>query len=371
MTEAELAAWLRLHRTAGLGARGAAQLLGVTGHPQAALDANAATLERAGLPASHRRALDTAATLDVDEDLAWARQPDHHLIPVGDTRYPPALREIHDPPLLLHAIGDCELLQYPQLAIVGSRHPTPNGREMAFEFARHLASTGLGIASGLALGIDGAAHEGALASEGVTVAVAATGLDRVYPAAHRDLARRIAQSGVLISEAPLGTRVTRGAFPRRNRIISGISLGVLVVEAARQSGSLVTARLAGEQGREVFAIPGSIHNPLSRGCHRLIREGAKLVETAADILEELGQQWRAAPARAAAATAPHTPDDAHTALLAAMGYDPVSVDRLVGRSGLTPEAVSSMLLILELQGHVATVDGGRYVRTPQGDRDSE
>ncbi|AOU96724.1 DNA protecting protein DprA [Acidihalobacter yilgarnensis] len=371
MTGTGPTAWLRLHRTVGLGARGAAQLLAVAGNPEAALAASSATLAQAGLPAERRQALDAACQLNVDEDLAWADEHNHHLIPIIDARYPAALREIHDPPLLLYAIGDCELLRYPQLAIVGTRHPSPNGREAAFEFARHLATTGLGIASGLALGIDGAAHEGALAADGVTVAVAATGLDRVYPSVHRDLARRIAHAGILISEAPLGTRVTRGSFPRRNRIISGISQGVLVVEAARQSGSLITARLAGEQGREVFAIPGSIHNPMARGCHQLIREGAKLVETADDILEELGLQLSAPRPNTRHPVTAQPTNGPHVELLDAMGYDPVSVDHLVGRCGLTPEAVSSMLLILELQGRVAAIDGGRYVRTPQGDRDNE
>lgn len=367
MADGELAAWLRLLRAPGLGARGAARLLALAGSPEKALHATAGMLAEAGLSADMRRALETSSSLDIDADLAWADAADRHLIPLTDPRYPQALKEIHDPPLLLYAMGDCDLLHHPQLAIVGTRHPSPNGRDIAYAFAKHLAGAGLGITSGLALGIDGAAHEGALDASGITVAVAATGLDRVYPAAHRDLARRIVANGVMISEAPLGTHVSRGAFPRRNRIISGLSLGVLVVEAARQSGSLVTARLAAEQGREVFAIPGSIHNPMSRGCHRLIREGAKLVETATDVLEEIGRQWPSGSATTPPAATVPSSDDAHARLLQAMGFDPVAIDALVERCGLTAEAVSSMLLILELRGQVAAVDGGRYVRTPQGD----
>ncbi|AOV18198.1 DNA protecting protein DprA [Acidihalobacter aeolianus] len=367
MADGELAAWLRLLRAPGLGARSAGRLLTVAGGPESALNASARIIAEAGLSADILRTLETASTIDVDADLAWADGADRHLIPLTDIRYPPALREIPDPPLLLYAMGDCELLHHPQLAIVGTRHPSPNGRDIAHAFAKHLAGAGLGITSGLALGIDGAAHEGALDAEGITIAVAATGLDRVYPAAHRGLARRIVQSGIMISEAPLGTHVSRSAFPRRNRIISGLSLGVLVVEAARQSGSLVTARLATEQGREVFAIPGSIHNPMSRGCHRLIREGAKLVETAADVLEEIGRQWSPGTTVIPPAAVVQRNDDEHSRLLQTMGFDPVGVDMLVERCGLTAEAVSSMLLILELRGQVAAVDGGRYVRTPQGD----
>ena len=301
--------------------------------------------------------------------MDWAQQAHHHIIPYGDPAYPQRLIELVDAPVLLYAAGDIDLLQHPQLAIVGSRHPTPGGRDNGYRFARHLASAGLGITSGLALGVDGAAHEGALDAGGITVAVAATGLDRVYPANHRTLARRIVAEGVMISENPLGTAINRGAFPRRNRLISGLALGVLVVEATRKSGSLVTAGLSAEQGREVFAIPGSIHNPMARGCHHLIREGAKLVETADDILAELTQRG-ALDVRLATNPPPQDAkrngavDNDHRELLEAMGHDPVPVDLLVERTGLTPEAVSSMLLILELKGLVAAVDGGRYQQTP-------
>ncbi|HDP89853.1 MAG TPA: DNA-protecting protein DprA, partial [Thioalkalivibrio sp.] len=258
--------------------------------------------------------------------------------------------------------GEPRLLLTPQLAIVGSRHPTPGGRESAYEFARHLAGHGLTITSGLALGIDAAAHEGALAAPGLTVAVAATGLDRVYPSRHRALAHEIAEQGALVSEFSVGTGTRAEHFPRRNRIISGLAVGTLVVEAALRSGSLITARLATDQGREVFAIPGSIHNPLARGCHRLIRDGAKLVETAQDILEELDLSPTAGPPEQATDAPTVELDAEYHHLLMCMGYDPVPIDTLVQRSGLTTEAVSSMLLVLELRNLVASLNGGRYER---------
>jgi DNA processing protein len=275
------------------------------------------------------------------------------------------LREIPTPPPVLFVRGDPALLSRPQLAIVGTRNPTASGRRTAREFAAHLAGAGLVITSGLALGIDAEAHRGAL-EQGWTVAVMGTGPDRLYPARHRELARQIAEQGALVSELPPGTPPNAENFPRRNRVISGLSLGTLVVEAATQSGSLISARLAGEQGREVFAIPGSIHNPMARGCHALIRQGAKLVETGADILEELG------PLAATVTTPdPHprdiptspavSPDPEHAALLALLGESPTAIDTLVERSGLTAEAVSSMLLIMELQGYVASA-GGFYTR---------
>jgi DNA processing protein len=367
-----LQAWLRIHRTPGIGIRAVVRLLAAFGSPQTVLAASSASLRAAGIGEAASRALADNRNLDVQAELVWADQPQRHIIPCDSPAYPQRLAELDDAPVLLYAAGDVELLRHPQLAIVGSRHPTPGGRDNAYRFAHHLAAAGLGITSGLALGIDGAAHEGALDARGITVAVAATGLDRVYPARHHALAERIAAEGVMISESPLGTSINRGAFPRRNRLISGLSLGVLVVEAARQSGSLFTARLGAEQGREVFAIPGSIHNPMARGCHHLIREGAKLVETADDIVAELALRGALAPPPAPPpephASAPDArggpDDDTQRELLEAMGYDPVSIDLLVERLGLTPEAVSSMLLILELKGSVAAVDGGRYQRTP-------
>ncbi len=335
-------------------------------------------LQRHGSPRQALAALREQGRLVEDEarweaDLAWLEAaPDRHLLTLDDPRYPPRLRELADAPPLLYVLGDPDLLALPQLAVVGSRNPTPDGRADAQRFAAHLARCGLVITSGLALGVDGAAHEGALEVEGATVAVLACGVDRVYPARHHALARRIVEGGgAVISERPLGSRPRREFFPARNRIISGLSLGVLVVEAAVHSGSLITARLAAEQGREVFAIPGSIHNPLSRGCHRLIRQGAKLVETAEDILEELGPLLGAgvsSPADTSSevpalsdAALPDDPD--HRAVLEALGHRPCPVDEVVSRTGLNVEAVASILLVLELQGFVASAPGGLYSRT--------
>jgi DNA processing protein len=297
-----------------------------------------------------------------DELQAWLAQPGHHFLTADDPCYPARLRELGDTPAL-YAIGDPEVLQQPQLAIVGSRHPTPAGLDNTRAFASTLASRGFVITSGLALGVDGAAHEAALSAGGLTVAVCGTGLDRVYPARHRDLARRIAQHGVLISEFPPGTPPLPNHFPRRNRLISGLSLGVLVVEAALDSGSLITARMATGQGREVFAIPGSIHNPLARGCHRLIRDGAKLVETVDDILEEIAPQLDLAQdiALPAGQNNPELDRD-YRHLLDALSYEPARIDTLVDRTGLTTNAVSSMLLILELRGLVAQAPGGAYMQ---------
>lgn len=256
---------------------------------------------------------------------------------------------------MLYAKGRIELLNVPSLAIVGSRNATPQGEKTAEAFAQALSDAGYCVVSGLALGIDGAAHRGALAGRGSTVAAVGTGLDIVYPARHRQLAHQISEGGLLISEFPIGTPSMAQNFPRRNRLISGLSLGCLVVEAHLQSGSLITARLAAEQGREVFAIPGSIHSPVSKGCHRLIKQGAKLVETIEDILEELG-----AIAPVAAGMDDATPED--EPLLEHLGYDPVGMDALVARSGLTSETLSAMLLVLELDGKVASLPGGRYQR---------
>ncbi|NHZ69869.1 MAG: DNA-protecting protein DprA, partial [Thermotogales bacterium] len=290
-----------------------------------------------------------------------------------DPGYPALLKEIPDPPALLFVHGDPDYLNQPQLAVVGSRNPSHDGAALAREFSAHLASSGLTITSGLATGIDGAAHQGALQAGGGTVAVTGTGLDRVYPAKHRQLAHQIAENGALVSEFPPGTLPLPENFPRRNRIISGLSLGTLVVEAALRSGSLITAHAALEQGREVFAIPGSIHNPLARGCHALIREGAKLVETGDHILEELASLVTLCLSQANDGVTPKSAagisenpanlDAEYFNLLDLMGYEPVSVDQLVQRSGLTPEQVSSMLLLLELENHVNSSPGGRYSRS--------
>ena len=300
---------------------------------------------------------------------AWRLLAGNDIVTWADADYPPRLRELGDAPLALYIHGNRALLTSPQLAIVGSRNPTPGGSEIAQAFAGALAVSGLTIVSGLALGIDAAAHRGALAATGATIAVMGTGLDRVYPARHRALAHDIAQAGgLLISELPLGSPPRREHFPRRNRLISGMSAGVLVVEAAVQSGSLITARLANEQGREVFAIPGSIHSPLARGCHALIRDGAKLVETAQDVIEELMPLFALQMPTRVDATSNDTQrpallDGDEVKLLRAMAHDPVDVDTLGARSGLTPGVISSMLLRMELRGIVSACAGGKYVKT--------
>ena len=301
-----------------------------------------------------------------EQDLNWFSEPDRHIITLNDPRYPELLKQIADPPSILFVQGDANLLSTWQIAIVGSRNPSASGRDSSYEFARYLAKGGITITSGLAMGIDAAAHRGALASQGKTIAVIGTGLDRVYPAKHRDLAHDIAHNGAIVSEFGLGTSPHADNFPRRNRIISGLSLGTLIVEAATRSGSLITARMALEQGREVFAMPGSIHNPLARGCHRLIRQGAKLVETATDILEELGALAGVEAVLQEALIPMEKPkeklDDDYQILFDNLGFDPIEIDSLIERCGLTAEVVSSMLLLLELQGQVESLPGSRYVR---------
>jgi DNA processing protein len=296
----------------------------------------------------------------VERDENWLTGAHRHLLTLHDPLYPPLLAQIADPPPLLFVQGNVECLHRPQLAMVGSRNPTPLGAQTAFDFSRALAAAGLTITSGLAAGIDAASHRGALET-GSTVAVMGTGPDRVYPARHRDLAHEIAAGGALVSEWPTGTPVLANNFPRRNRLISGLSLGVLVVEAAAQSGSLITARQALEQGREVLAIPGSIHNPLARGCNALIRQGAKLVETIEDVLEEIAPLLVPAPVSSAVADTVSL-DAEHREILKLVAYEPTSVDTLAAASGESAEAVASMLLILELEGVVASLPGGRYQR---------
>lgn len=297
----------------------------------------------------------------------WLDHPAHHFIARGSPRYPALLAASPGAPLGLLVRGDPSVLSLPQLAIVGSRNPTKAGHDIARRFAAHLARSGLAITSGLAIGIDTAAHRGALEGGGKTVAVCGTGLDIDYPRANAGLSEEIASGGALVSEFPLGTPASRSNFPRRNRIISGLSLGTLVVEAAVRSGSLITARLAAEQGREVFAIPGSIHNPLSRGCHKLIRDGAQLVETADDIFAELGPlaaTLTGGSAKTAESTALLTPalDKGYEILLDALGFEPASVDVLIARTGLKADEVASMLLILELEARIDACPGGLYAR---------
>ena len=324
----------------------------------------------AGLPA---RTLDHLAAPDetqLERCMDWLSGRDCHVLTWPDRRYPALLRETTSAPPLLFVHGDPDALSFPQLAIVGSRNATRGGIETAGRFAAHLAAAGFCITSGLALGIDGAAHRAALSVRGLTIAVLGSGPDQIYPPEHRSLAAEIAAQGAIITEFPPGVPPRREQFPQRNRLISGLSLGTLVVEAGTRSGALITARCATEQGREVFAIPGSIHNPVARGCHQLIRSGAKLVETAQDVVEELGGllsgfsesiEQNTVLETSAPATEPE-----YQRLLDNMGWDPVSVDTLVSRSGLTAGEVSSMLLLLELEGRVDPLAGGRYIQREKG-----
>jgi len=364
--EETLRCWLALFHVSGMGPVAIRALL-ETYDPQE-LFARHGVLH---LSEPLREALKAPDWAAVEADLAWLKGgTGRSIVTLHDAAYPALLRELPDAPSLLFVQGSLEVLTSPQLAMVGSRNPTSVGSETAHDFARYLADVGLTITSGLALGIDAASHRGALAAKGQTIAVMGTGVDRIYPAAHRDLAHAIvAGGGALVSEYAPGTPPLPGNFPRRNRIISGLSFGTLVVEAARQSGSLITARLAGEQGREVFAIPGSIHNPLARGCHQLIRDGARLVETAQDVLAELAPRLRGLIHETSEqrgsdsmGSAEEPLDEEYRRLLLHVGDETTPVDRLVERSGLTAEVVSSMLLILELRGLITPVPGG-YSRT--------
>jgi DNA processing protein len=363
MQAAERAAWLRLILTPGLGPRTARQLLAAFGLPDAVFSATRSALLRvAPEPLAHQLAQPAGDDIleAIDKTERWlAASDDRSLVTLADAAYPQALLTTADPPPVLFAVGRLELLNRPAIAIVGSRNATQQGLETAEGFAASLARAGITVVSGLALGIDGAAHRGALAAEGdaSTIAVVGTGVDVIYPASHRALTREMHAHGLVISEFPLGTPAIASNFPRRNRLIAGLARGVLVVEAALRSGSLITARLAAESGREVFAIPGSIHSPLARGCHRLIRDGAKLVESAQDVLEELGLEGAAAAAAASAATSAGSTDDA---LLAIVGHGPVDLDTLVRRSGRSPGELSAALLELELAQHIERLPGNRY-----------
>jgi DNA processing protein len=364
--------WLRLVHTPGLGPRRMARLLESFGSPAAALQADARGWAAAGVSGTPGRG-ETASAVEagVEADLEWLqRDQRHHILTRDDPGYPSFLAELPDPPPALYLIGDPEFLRRPQIAIVGSREATPQGLRHAESFARNLSAAGLTVTSGLALGIDGAAHRGALAAPGgSTVAVVATGPDRVYPSQHRRLAHRIADHGLLVSLWPVGTLARPGHFPQRNRVISGLALGTLVVEAALRSGSLITARLAAEQGRSVYAIPGSILSPVSRGCHRLIQEGAQLVESPDDILEDLAEWLGLASCTRPAGTVPADAknlDPEQERVLTRMGFDPVGLEELLQRTGLTVEALSSILVLLELNGRVATLSHGRYQRLDAG-----
>ncbi|MBG7621763.1 DNA-protecting protein DprA [Herbaspirillum sp. AP02] len=361
-----LDAWLRLAFADGIGPVAARRLLAAFGLPgqiwQAQFSALCAVVsprQAATLlaPPSGRQRERMEATLD------WLQTPGRAVVTLADAAYPAALLNIPDPPLLLYVRGDAALLSAPALAVVGSRHATVQGRAHAMRFSEELSHAGLSIVSGLAMGIDAAAHEGGLRGAGSTVAVIGTGCDIDYPSRNRELAERIAQGGCIVSEYALGTPPLSANFPRRNRVISGLAQAVLVVEAAARSGSLITARMAAEQGRDVFAIPGSIHAPLSKGCHQLIRQGAKLVETTQDILEELPLRQAVAgiaQAQAAAGQLPDDDDPASLLVMRAMGHDPVDVDTLVQRCGLDAAALAAILLGLELQGRVEVLPGAHY-----------
>ncbi|KQV86184.1 MULTISPECIES: DNA-processing protein DprA [unclassified Roseateles] len=362
LTPIELVAWLRL--TESVGPAAARRLLAMAGSPQAVFELPAVALDQA-LPGKQREGFNKPPDhLDelIDKAQAWLAEPGHDLLVLGDADYPPRLLATADPPLLLWLQGRRELLGAPSIAIVGSRNPTAQGGDNARAFARALARGGYTIVSGLALGVDAAAHEGALDADGATIAVVGTGLDQVYPRRNEKLAARLlAGGGLIVSEYSLGTPVLPANFPRRNRIIAGLAQGCLVVEAAVQSGSLITARQAVEAGREVFAIPGSIHSPQARGCHALIRQGAKLVESAQDVLEELPPLGKLCVTPEPAET-PHE----QQALLDAMGFDPVSLDALMARCGWPAAELSAALLELELDGHIARLAGQLFQRRRQG-----
>ncbi len=346
--------WIGLSFINGLGGETFRRLLTSFGLPEQIYATSVSALRQV---VSHEIASQIAEGPDdamVAPALAWLQLPGNHLITLADGSYPASLLEIPDPPPLLYVKGDLATLKKSIIGVVGSRNATPQGLKNAEIFSQALSEAGWCVASGLALGVDGAAHRGALRGTGSTVAVVGTGLDIVYPARHRELAHEISQRGAIVSEFPLGEPSRAGNFPRRNRIISGLSRGVLVVEANLESGSLITARLAVEQGREVFAIPGSIHSPLSKGCHRLIKQGAKLVDSIHDILEELGSAPMSGSVGALA-------EPCHP-LLEHMGYEIVAADALIQASGLTSDQVSAMLLTLELEGKVASLPGGRYQR---------
>ncbi len=356
--DAYLASWVSLAGTPGLGSESLRHLLQVFGSPEQVYATPAHALRQHVKPsvAEHiAQGVDEAALAPL---AAWLAESGNSLLTLADDDYPKLLLNIADPPPLLYAKGDRALLRRAALAVVGSRHATAQGLANAESFAEALSSGGLCIVSGMAHGIDAAAHRGGLRGKGGSIAVVGTGLDRIYPAANRELAHALAGSGLLLSEFPLGMPPLAANFPRRNRIISGLSLGCLVVEASLQSGSLITARLALEHGREVFAIPGSIHAPQARGCHHLIKQGAKLAESAQDVLDELGHYGTIQPAPR---VTPAAGKKEHP-LFAHLGFEPVDMDNLCARSGLTIEALSAILLQLELEGSVAALAGGLYQR---------
>ena len=372
----EIARWLSLSFIEGLGGQTLCQLLREFGSPANIYQAPNSLLRKLVSETIANKISQGLDLVAVQASLDWLQEDGNHIITLADSNYPQLLLEISNPPPIIYAKGHVHWLNHPSIAMVGSRSATPQGEKNAEDFATNLANFGLCVVSGLALGIDGAAHRGALKASaehcGATIAVVGTGLDIVYPAKHRDLAHKIVQRGLIVSEFALGTPSRPQNFPRRNRIISGLSLGCLVVEANIQSGSLITAKLAAEQGREVFAIPGSIHSPVAKGCHLLIKQGAKLVESMQDVLDELPidlTAFKQADRQLASQT--DTQSDSHldsqsasesSDLLTAMGHDPINMDTLIHLTRLSTDKLSAMLMMLELEGKVATVSGGQYQR---------
>ena len=368
LTHSDTTAWVALHQTLGLGNAAFCQLLTKFGSPAAIYNASISQL-REIIDEDTARKINAGIDIDaIAPTLDWLKKDNAHIVTLADANYPKLLLEISNPPAVLYAIGNLHWLNQPSIAVVGSRNATPQGEKNAEEFSASLCNSGLCVVSGMALGIDGAAHRGALKSNGATIAVVGTGLDIVYPARHRELAHKIAERGLIISEFPLGTPSKAQNFPRRNRLISGLSLGCLVVEANIDSGSLITARLATEQGRDVFAIPGSIHSPVTKGCHQLIKQGAKLVESTQDILEEIKNlvslnQTTYSPtglmlnSDISLGATPET-----NAVLDLMGYEAINFDALQRTTGLTTEALSAMLMMLELDSKITVLKGSQYQR---------
>jgi DNA processing protein len=355
-----LAPWLALWRIPGIGPVGFSKLLKRFPNLDELFHCSPAQLIACGFPSSLHERLHTVDWKSVHEDLAWHAQDGHHIITCQDTAYPGYLHEIPARPPLLYVKGALSALARPHLALVGSRNPSPAGRETAYQFAKALSKMGICICSGLALGIDAASHRGALCGRGGTLAILGSGIDRLYPSKHRTLAKEISTKGALISEFSPNTPPAPHHFPRRNRIISGISMGVVVIEASLKSGSLITARYAIEQGRELFAIPGSIHNPLAKGCHSLIRQGAKLVDNLEHIVEELPIKQKISPTTSIACNEPQLAKEQQN-LVKCIGYEITSLDVMVERSGFSTKKVASILAKLEMAGYIEAVPGG-YMR---------
>lgn len=357
----EVSLWVALSQVQGLGSVTICQLLAKFGTPDNIFSASIIQLKEI-VSSNIAEQIHQGIHMDaIQPTLDWLQKDNTHLVTLADTEYPQQLLEASNPPAMLYAIGDLTWLNHHSIAMVGSRNATPQGEKNADSFAQEMCNQGLCVVSGMALGIDGAAHRGAIKSSGATIAVVGTGLDIVYPAKHRELAHQIAERGLIISEFALGTPSRPQNFPRRNRIISGLSLGCLVIEANIGSGSLITARLAAEQGREVFAIPGSIHSPVSKGCHQLIKQGAKLVESAEDILEELKNMMPAYSPNGSKAQTGATSLKANS-ILDLMGFEAITFESLLASSALTTEELSSMLMVLELEGKITALSGGNYQR---------